>query len=122
MHHLCSRICWTVIRLVVSKSSIRRNNDNAKLSIFDHGDIVIHELSPFHLTNSAQPVVGSSHGSSKLFFFYFDKIQNKQLLKLGFQWGIIQWKTGTKKNRLNLFSIKIQSKNVYQMREKRLSQ
>lgn len=53
------------MRLFESGSSMRRNNDNANVSSFNHGDIVIHELSLFHLTNSAQPVVGSSHGNSK---------------------------------------------------------
>lgn len=64
LHHLCSMICLTVIRLSGFVSSILRSNDKASVSNLLHGVIVIHELSLFHLTNSAQPVVGSSHGSS----------------------------------------------------------
>lgn len=57
-------ICVTVIRFLESGSRIFRNSDNANVSSLLHGVIVIHELSLFHWTNSAQPVVGSSHGSS----------------------------------------------------------
>lgn len=63
-HHLCSIIWPTVMRLVEFGSSILRSNDKAIVSNLLHGVIVIHELSFFHLTNSLQPVVGSSHGNS----------------------------------------------------------
>lgn len=64
LHHLCSMIRLTVIRLDESGSRTRRSIDNANVSNLLHGVIVIQELSLFHLTNSAHPVVGSSHGSS----------------------------------------------------------
>lgn len=52
------------MRLVEFGSSILRSNDKASVSNLLHGVSVIHELSLFHLTNSLQPVVGSSHGNS----------------------------------------------------------
>lgn len=67
-HHLCSIISFTVIRFFESGSSIFRNSDSANVSSLLHGVIVIQEMSLFHLTNSAQPVVGSSQGNSVNWF------------------------------------------------------
>lgn len=57
-------ISFTVILFFESGSSNFRRNDSASVSNLLHGVSVNQELSPFHLTNSAQPVVGSSQGNS----------------------------------------------------------
>lgn len=64
-HHLCSNSLSSVMRLAESGSKIRRRSDKANVCNLVHGVAVSQELSLFHVTYSAQPVVGSSHGSSK---------------------------------------------------------